>query len=151
MMSSDDFPAESCTVGAVFKSFRLSLKSPASTRATLALKIHAKIVTNTIHPTAIVSGNGRQITVTGPLRADRVQQTNLRVTVTQRTTGAVAEGRAIFATTGDLQQWEVHATIQGNETFQPGPATAVALATTTGRGATDDAHQWLVNINLVSE
>ena len=33
--------------------------------------------------------------------------------------------------------------------FQEGPATAVAVALTTVRGETTDAHQWLVNITLV--
>jgi hypothetical protein len=71
--------------------------------------------------------------------------------VTQRETGAVAEGRTRITCTGDTQQWEVHASIRGKESFQEGPATAVAVARTTDRGDTDDAQQWLVNITLVTE
>jgi len=46
----------------------------------------------------------------------------LRVTVTQRTTGAVAEGRTLITCTGGVQQWEVHAATQGKNTFEEGPA-----------------------------
>ena len=73
------------------------------------------------------------------------------MTVTQRSTGAVAEGRTLITCTGNIQQWEIHASTQGNETFQDGPATAVAIARTTSRGEATDAHQWLVNITLAGE
>ena len=73
------------------------------------------------------------------------------MTVTQRSTGAVAEGRTLITCTGNIQQWEIHASTQGNETFQDGPATAVAIARTTSRGEATDAHQWLVAITLVGE
>lgn len=72
-------------------------------------------------------------------------------TVTQRSTGAVAEGHTRITCTGDIQQWEVHASTQGQETFEEEPATAVALGRTTDRGETTDAHQWLVDITLVGE
>jgi len=47
----------------------------------------AKIVINTIEPTASVSDNGRKIVLTGPIQTDVVEKIYLRVTVTQRTTG----------------------------------------------------------------
>ena len=74
------------------------------------------------------------------------------MSVTQRSTGAVAEGRTLITCTGiHTQQWKVHASNHGNETFEAGPATAVGLAVTTSRGKASDAHQWLVNITLVEE
>src|SRR5919108_4521851 len=103
---------------------------------------------NTIDPVAIVTDNGRHILVTGPIVCTASERASLRVTVTQRTTGAVAEGRTLITCTGDPQHWEVHASTQGNETFQAGSATAVALGHTTTRGDTTDAHQWLVDITL---
>jgi hypothetical protein len=106
---------------------------------------------NTIDPVAIVTDNGRHIIVTGPIACTESERAYLRVTVTQRSTGAVAEGRTLSICTGDTQHWEVHASIQGNEPFQEGPATAVALGRTTSRGETTDAHQWLVDITLVGE
>ncbi len=104
-----------------------------------------------IEPVAIVTDNGRHIIATGPIGCTEGQRAYVQVTVTQRATGAVAKGHTRITCTGDIQQWEVHASTQGKETFQEGPATAVALARTTDRGDTDDAHQWLVNITLVGE
>ena len=109
---------------------------------------YARIAINTIDPLAKISDNGRRIHVTGPIQTDVVERVFLRVTVTQRTTGAVAEGIAVFRSTGQLQQWEVDARTRGKATFDAGPATAVAIATTTDHGKVSDAHQWLVNITL---
>ena len=111
----------------------------------------ARITANTIVPVAIVTDNGRHLIVTGPMACTESERAYLRVTVTQRSTGAVAEGRTLITCTGDTQHWEVHASIQGKEIFQEGPATAVALGRTTSRGETTDAHQWLVDITLVGE
>lgn len=111
----------------------------------------ARITMNTIDPLAIVTDNGRQIIVTGPVACTAGERAYHRVTVTQRSTGAVAEGRTLINCTGDIQQWEVHASTQGKETFEEGPATAVGVARTTARGETTDAHQWLVDITLVGE
>jgi len=107
-----------------------------------------RIAYNTIDSVARIGDNGRQVIVTGPIECDGGQRSDLRVTVTQRTTGAVAEGRTVITCSGGQQQWEVRASTQGNKTFEAGPAIAVALATTSIAGETDDAHQWLVNITL---
>ena len=117
----------------------------------VAPKSFARIMRNTIDATATIVDAGRTIVVTGPIRNDRVQWNDLRVTVTQRTTGAVAEGQVRLRATTEVQQWVVEAEVQGREEFEAGPATAVALATTSRRGETDDAHQWLVAIELVGE
>jgi len=106
---------------------------------------------NTINPTATLSGNGHRILVSGPISNTRSEWVDLRVTVTQRSTGAIAEGHLRFAGTTALQQWEVEAERVGSNAFEEGPATAVALAVTNHRGDTDDAHQWLVNVTLVRE
>ena len=111
----------------------------------------ARVTYNTIGPVAIVTDNGRHILVTGPIECNEGERSELRVTVTQRPTGAVAEGRAFIICTGNLQQWEVVVATGGKETFQEGPATAVGLARTTAHGDTTDAHQWLVNVTLVKE
>ena len=112
----------------------------------------AGIQVNTISPQAIVTDNGRHLIVTGPIKSNNPgERCFLRVTVTQRSTGAQAEGSVAFDCSGAVEQWEVHAATQGNAAFQPGPATAVAVARTTVRGNATDAHQWLVNITLVSQ
>ena len=66
--------------------------------------VFVRILTNTIDPLAIVTDNGRQITVTGPIACTESERAYLRVTVTQRPTGAVAEGRTLITCTGDTQQ-----------------------------------------------
>ena len=111
---------------------------------------YAKVALNTIDPTAALSDKGRRIVVTGPIQTDVVERIYLRVTMTQRTTGAVAEGIAILRGTGDLQHWEVQAKARGKASFEPGAATAVAIGVTGDPGHTTDAHQWLVNITLVN-
>ena len=111
----------------------------------------ARLILNTIDPLAIVADHGRHIIVTGPLTCTRGEKAYLEVTVTQRPTGAVAEGRTRITCTGNHQQWEVHASTRGRETFGEGAATAVAIARTSDHGDITDAHQWLVNITLVGE
>src|SRR6185503_9820524 len=80
----------------------------------------AGIQVNTINPLAIVADKGRQVTVAGPLAATAGDRVELRVTVTQRFTGALAEGRAFLTGTGALQQWEVETAAEGGATFEAG-------------------------------
>jgi len=117
----------------------------------LARAAFARITANTMDPVAIVTDGGRHVIVTGPISCTGGERLHLRVTVTQRSTGAVAEGRTLDTCIGDTQQWEVHASTQGKATFEEGPATAVALGRTTDSDTTTDAHQWLVNITLHAE
>jgi len=98
-----------------------------------------------------VADNGRHLIVTGPIECTQGERANLRVTVTQRETGAVAEGYTIFNCAGVVEQWEVHAVTHGKAAFEEGPATAVGVARTTSRGTATDAHQWPVDITLVGE
>ncbi len=111
----------------------------------------ARLSLNSIDSDAIVTDNGRHIIATGPIGCTEGQTAYVRVTVTQRSTGAVAKGLTRITSTGDTQQGEVHASTRGKKTIEEGPATAVALARTSDRGDIDDAHQWLVNITLVGE
>jgi len=111
----------------------------------------AKITANTIDAVALVADDGRHLVVTGPITCTAGERAILHVTVTQRTTGALAEGQTLFVCSGARQEWEVHAATQGRETFELGSATAVAVARTSVPGDTTDAHQWLVPITLVAE
>jgi hypothetical protein len=49
--------------------------------------------TNTIDPVAVGADHGQHILVTGPIACTAGERAQLRVTVTQRATGAIAEGR----------------------------------------------------------
>ena len=72
----------------------LALVQTASTRITL----------NTIDANAVVTDNGRHVIVTGPIVCDRGERAEVRVTATQRTTGALAEGLTRVVCTGQPQQ-----------------------------------------------
>jgi hypothetical protein len=113
----------------------------------------ARIMSNTIDPVAVVTDHGRHLVVTGPIACTAGETAYLRITVTQRFTGAVAEGQSRITCTGetDIQPWEVLAVTQGKASFEQGSAWAVGFARTTDRGDTTDAHQWLVNVMLVAE
>lgn len=111
----------------------------------------AGVALNTIDPVALATGNGRRILVTGPIACTRGERAALRVTVTQRATGAVAQGHTRLTCTGDVQQWEVRVASHGTALFWEGPATAVALARTRAHGEPTDAHQWLVDLTLGGE
>ena len=110
----------------------------------------ARIVRNTIDPVASVSEHGRCLALTGPLQVTAGERVVLRVMVSQRTTGAVAEGENLFKGNGNEEQWAVKARTFGRQRFEPGSATATALALTIARGGeVTDSHQWLVDITLV--
>ena len=114
----------------------------------VARSAFAKVAGNTIDPVGIVADQGRQVTVTGPIKVTAGERTELRVTVTQRSTGAVAEGTT---GTGQTNQWEVTVVAEGRATFEAGPATVVGLARSSINGQATDAHQWLVNVTLLRE
>ena len=116
----------------------------------VALKLYAGVrLTNTINPSAEILNNGEEVVLTGPIQCSEPGTTVIRVTLTQRTTGAIAEGQTVFECSTTLQQWRAVVHTRGKERFVPGQAVAVALGF--GRGSTgviEDAHQWLVNVNL---
>jgi hypothetical protein len=117
----------------------------------VAATAFARIMKNTIDPVAIVSDDGRHVIVTGLIACIKNERAFLLVTVSQRLTGAVAEGNTRITCTGNDQQWRVHAAAQGKQSFEAGAATAVALARTTDRKDVTDAHQWLVDITLIED
>ena len=111
----------------------------------------AKLAANTIDTIATISDDGQTIIVTGPILNTQVEWNDIRVTVTQRTTGAVAEGRVRLLGATITQHWVVEADVKGQQDFEPGEATAVAFATSSLHGQVTDAHQWLVHITLVDQ
>ena len=139
-----------------FRRFRLRLVGGAALLLTLGglwipPAVFAKIVRNTIDPVATITRNDRHIVVTGPVQCTAGETFDVRATLTQRTTGAMAEGAVRFTCTGNLQHWLVEANTRGKESFQAGLATAVAIGATTDRGRVTDMHQWLVSIILVNQ
>jgi len=110
--------------------------------------IFAGVSLNTIDAVAHQTENGRQVVVTGPIVCTAGEGVMLRVTVTQRSSGAVGQSHTRFTCTGALQQWEVWITRDKKAAFAYGVATAVAFARTTAQGTPTDAHQWLVEVTV---
>jgi hypothetical protein len=77
----------------------------------------ARIVINTVDTVATLADNGRHIIVTGPLEFPAGERALVRVTITQRETGAVAEGATFVIGTGAVQQFEVRARLLGRMPF----------------------------------
>ena len=117
----------------------------------LAQGAFAKIMRNTIDDEAVLGRHGRRLVVGGPIQCTAGERAVVRVTVTQRPTGAVAEGGTLISCSGEPQHWEAGAWTLSKASFQEGAAIAVAIATTHDQGNTSDAHQWLVPITLVGE
>jgi hypothetical protein len=119
--------------------------------AVLVPDLLARVILNTIDPVLMMSADRRQVTVTGPISCSETQPLDLRVTVTQRSTGAIAQGHVRTFCTATEQHWEVEASVRGKETFEEGTARAVAVALTSSGQTIDDAHQWLVDVTLTEE
>ena len=111
----------------------------------------AKLAANTINPIGQINKNGRELLITGPIAFTAGEVVHLKVTVTQRSTGAVAEGMVVLHSTGTPFVWQVDAHASGHAEFQPGSATAVAVAVSSSHHRATDAHQWLVNITLTDD
>lgn len=62
----------------------------------------AGVSLNIIDPVAFVADNGRQIVVMGPIACTAAERVTLQVTVTQRTTGAMAQSRTRFTCTSSV-------------------------------------------------
>src|SRR5438552_2798519 len=68
----------------------------------------------------------------------------------RHTAGAVRVASVVFACEyGSCAMPRRHS--REDESFEAGPATATAIASTALRGKTTDAHQWLVEITLVEK
>ncbi len=116
-----------------------------------AVGMAPKLAANTIDPVATLTHHGNRVVLTGPIRCTQTERVDLRVIITQRTTGAIAEGQLRFTGSIIEQQWEVVAHVRGEADFESGPATATAIAVTTRHGEATDAHQWLVSVDVQDE
>jgi hypothetical protein len=128
--------------------FVLTAVVAASAAGLLAPSVLAVISQNTIDPLVDLDGNGRRLSVTGPIACTRGDKLQLRVIVTQRSTGALAEGYFQGTCKGNLQRWSVEAITHGEAAFESGLAVASAVAVTRDRGRATDAHQWFADVTL---
>jgi hypothetical protein len=102
-----------------------------------------RIISPEIDSPVRLSGAGRQLLVRGPITCLAGDEVRIRVTVTQRTTGAVAEGRWRRLCTGGSRHWTTKAAVaEGPAAFAAGPAQACAVALARRGGKPTDALQW---------
>jgi hypothetical protein len=117
----------------------------------LAPTASAGVVLNTIDGEASLDDAGRLVAVTGPIRCDRAERATIRVTVSQRSTGAVTEGRWRGTCGRTTATWTAKRFVpRGAATFRPGSAKACALGVTRGAGTVTDAKQWCEPVRLVA-
>jgi len=99
------------------------------------------------NPYALLSVDGRQVTASGPISCADYPNNHpqYRVTMTQPSTGALAEQMWDRACTYDLQQsgWTVVLLDSRAAVFQEGDAELVVLDY-------DSTHQWINRVQLVS-
>ena len=92
-------------------------------------------------PTASVGPGGR-VQIGGHAACAEGAVADPRVTITQRGTGAVAEGTTRIACTGGETSWEIQGATVGRRAFIAGPATACGLLEIGGANDPPDAVQW---------
>jgi hypothetical protein len=110
----------------------------------------AGVALNTIDRKAIMDTDHRVVEVTGPLRCTRTERATIRVTVSQRTTGAVAEGRWRGLCRPTTRTWTARSvTAHASPSFRTGTAKACALGVTRQGRTVTDAKQWCKRIQLV--
>lgn len=114
----------------------------------LVTPVSAGIRLNTIDPFATLRGNGHQVVVTGPIRCDLGETIEIRIVVTQASTGARAEGSYHGPCSGDLQHWTAHAPTLNGPTLTAGAAQVDAWAGTSARGKLTDIHTWSRAVTL---
>ena len=114
----------------------------------LTRPLTAGIYLNTIDPEASLHSPQQYMLVTGPIGCDVGETYQIRVRVTQVSTGATAEGMTSDLCTGDRQPWRVR-TQYTNYSFVKGDAHAEAWAETIRDEKVTDERNWEVDITLV--
>ena len=121
----------------------------AATMAALTASASAGVSFNTIDREATLDAGGHVVDATGPIRCSQLERARIRVTVSQRATGAVAEGRWRGRCRRTTRTWTARRFVQrGAAIFEAGTAQACALAVTRTAERATDAKQWCRTIEL---
>jgi hypothetical protein len=120
-----------------------------ATMTALSAPALAGVSLNTIDRHAALDEAGRVVQVTGPIRCSQVERATIRVTVSQRTTGTVAEGRWRGRCRTTTRTWTVRRFVQqGSATFETSTAQVCALGVTRRGTKVTDAKQWCRTVRL---
>lgn len=100
----------------------------------------ARVVSNTIEPTADLSARGRVAEGTAIINCTDGERIDVTVTFTQGP--ARGTGRTHGRCTGEATGYPVKVVVRGRGAFQPGHAEACASAVNTDRGQVVDTRDW---------
>lgn len=110
----------------------------------------AAMFRNTIDPDVTMNENGRHLSVKGPIACSEGELLRIRLTVTQASTGALAQGYTSLDCAGndvDLE-WSLTAVTYGTARFEEGEAQACALGLTRIGNEVTDIRQWCAANNV---
>lgn len=128
--------------------FRLFLILSATIALLLTQTASAVMFRNTINPDVTMNGGGNVLSVRGPIGCDDGELLRLRLTVTQATTGALAQGYTSLDCTGDDVEWSLKAIAYGKARFEEGEAQACAMGLTRIGNTVTDIRQWCAANNV---
>jgi hypothetical protein len=122
----------------------------------LALAIGASVAVagaiapgSTIADSARLAAGGRTLQVGGVVRCNSCRGFTLGATVSQRGSGAIAQGGVRCACHGSAEHWLLTARSREGTTFRPGQARICVWVTARSDGGDAiDARQWCENVKL---
>ena len=103
-----------------------------------------------IDDVATIVPSGRLVTISGHITCEGdAENVEVRIKISQESTGAEAEGRFNTRCTGDTQGWTIRAATRGGSAFEEtregDPETTAevhAFAKTRKKGSQTDSHDW---------
>jgi hypothetical protein len=101
--------------------------------------------------TGVLTDGGRAVRVSGPVACKAGERVRIRTTVSQVSTGAVAEGVWSKLCTGNTLHWHVTAIVSDGVHFSTGHAEGVGLAIVRGHGVPVSAVQWIRPLTLKAD
>jgi hypothetical protein len=97
---------------------------------------------------ASLVGGGAEVHLSGPVDCPVGDTVAIRATVSQLSTGAVAEGDWSKACTGTALHWHITAIVDDGAHLRPGSADGVGLAVIRDRGVPVSALSWISPLTL---
>jgi hypothetical protein len=97
---------------------------------------------------ALLSDGGGTVLVSGPITCRVGDSVRVRATVSQASTGAVAEGLWSRRCTGTLMHWHITAIVNDGAHFSAGGADGAGLAIIRRHGVPRSAIQWISPLTL---
>jgi hypothetical protein len=96
----------------------------------------------------VLTNGGGAVRVSGPIACTAADSVRVRATVSQVSTGAVAEGVWSKRCTGAAVHWHITAIVTDGVHFAAGGADGVGLAITRRQGVPGSAVQWFRRLTL---